>query len=324
MHVISSVFESHDDKKNEDLSSTNIMLRLSSHKTKTKINKIKAISALYDIAVLEVDLSQLKNSLTSLSLRESTLDLSEQITIIGYPRKKNKILPSKIKKLGDIQFMDAYKEEYGFLTDHKYGLQGGSGSPVLDNNNQVVGIMNSGLFNFAIATHSAILKQVLNGTMGSDCDLYETLKACAENELTTLHKWAQNGNKKAQYQLGRFYWYGIIVPQHIDKAFYWLQEASLQKYTPAQHDLATLYYNFSKKESPTSHVAKATALYLYKKSAKKQFLPSHMRLMLLYALENTASSNEEIKINNLHQTLQIKQNPLSFMWNGHTLFYFFK
>ena len=59
---------------------------------------------------------------------------------------------------------------------------------------------------------------------------------------TKLVKMAENGDAKAQCDLGTCYYYGIGVTQDYREAVKWYRKSAEQDYAPAQNDLANCYY----------------------------------------------------------------------------------
>ena len=95
-----------------------------------KINRIVALSVLYDLALLETN----KEVADYLTLRETPLESDEPLFVSSYPSGFFK----RMRKTAPV----IYENEriYAFPVDYSY-LAGASGGPVLDEKGQVTGIL---------------------------------------------------------------------------------------------------------------------------------------------------------------------------------------
>ena len=108
-----------------------------------KIKRVVALSALYDIALLET--ADIEKSY--LSLRENPLDVTEDLFILAYPNGNFQ----QLEKQGKIQFLG--NENYGFYINYFESKDGISGAPVLDNKQQVLGIHDASVVSFLSFTN---------------------------------------------------------------------------------------------------------------------------------------------------------------------------
>ena len=63
------------------------------------------------------------------------------------------------------------------------------------------------------------------------------------NEIAELRRTAEQGDAKAQYNLGVMYYNGIGVTQDFSKALEWFHRAAEQGFADAQSDLGYMYSN---------------------------------------------------------------------------------
>ena len=252
-HVVANIIDSFD-------------LRISlSQQTHSRVLGIKqgyALSALDDLAILET-----KESVTNwLDIADNTPKPYDKLFIIGYPDGQW----AKIRKTGNISYRNKYI--YSFPANRPI-IGGISGSPVLNQENQIVGILFLGARNTASAIKVKRLKKLLVENSQNTNLTYESIKEEAIQKIKTLAKkepfaqyqlawmydkgrgveknleqsfyWfqksAEQGEPLAQYQLAWMYYYGIGVEQNVYKAFYWTQQAAEQGPVLAQFNLALMY-----------------------------------------------------------------------------------
>ena len=70
-------------------------------------------------------------------------------------------------------------------------------------------------------------------------------KGTAQDDRIALAEWhqaAEQGDAKAQYDLGVIYYYGKGIAQDSFKAFEWFQKAAEQGLADAQYELGIMYY----------------------------------------------------------------------------------
>lgn len=114
-HVISSIL-------NNSTNNTNIVLSQQGRSSVLKLKKVLAVSALYDLALLEIE----EEVTNFLSLRENPPEPSENLFLTAYPNRGEL---TKMRKTGDVIYEDSRR--YDFPVNHS-SLSGASGSPVLD------------------------------------------------------------------------------------------------------------------------------------------------------------------------------------------------
>ena len=208
------------------------------------IKRVLAVSALYDLVLLETE-----ESITDyLSLREKLPNPNEPLFLLAYPDGIFK----KIEKTGGIIYEN--DREFAFITNNS-NLNGASGSPVLDDKGQVVGVASGGSNNKLNAIKINHLKELVMGSIGTDCAETEIFKAqkCIKEGIEHLKRLAEEGSIYAQKQLAFMYlkgdvdvayrnFEGAFGRDRFEKAFRWYKMAAEQGYTEAQYQLAHMYY----------------------------------------------------------------------------------
>ena len=86
--------------------------------------------------------------------------------------------------------------------------------------------------------------------------------ALNHKELQYIKDRADKGNAKAEFVLGRLYFFGRGVSQNYSKAFFWFKKSAFMKNTSGENALGFLYYHGKGVKRNYSKAA-----YWYKKSA---------------------------------------------------------
>ena len=230
------------------------------------IKRVYALSALDDLAILET-----KESVTNwLDIADNTPKPYEKLFSIGYPGEHW----AKVRKTGNISYQNKYI--YSFPFNHIY-LGGSSGSPVLNQENQIVGIFFSSTSNSNSNTAYVIkvkrLKKLLVENSQYTNLTYESMKKKAIQKLKSLAK----KEPFAQYQLAWMYYSGIGVEQNFEKAFYWFQKSAEQGFALAQFKLAWMYQEGEGVEQNLEQ-----AVYWYKKVAEQGNADAQFNLAMMY------------------------------------------
>ncbi|MVV49016.1 sel1 repeat family protein [Pseudomonas sp. PB120] len=87
--------------------------------------------------------------------------------------------------------------------------------------------------------------------------------------LNIFQSLAQDGDAKAQYQLGKLYYFGSGVEVDYKKAFYWFKLSAERGVREAQHNLAVMYQDGNGTEKN-----EAASWQWYTQAAKNGFAPS--------------------------------------------------
>ena len=251
-HVISRILSKATD-------GTHIALLQEGSDTVIRVKRVLALSFLYDLALLEVE----ENVTNFLSLRETPLELDEELFFTGYPQG----ILKKIRKTGNIS---EYDNDYYFSVAHS-SLGGASGSPVLDQLGQVIGVLYGSSENILEATKVHHLKRfITKKDIGTQCRVsnpdhfFPDIQTCIKEEMEHLHELAEQGYHLAQYKLADMYYRTGMMTRDPETAFYWCEKAAEQAYRPAQILLARMY----EEEEETEQSLQRSA-YWYEEAAKQ-------------------------------------------------------
>ena len=193
-----------------------IMLLNKDHSS-LSVKKILALSAFYDLALIETT-----ESVTNyLSIKEKPPESEKELFLLAYPAGKFK----KIKKMGHIINED--NQLYTFPANHS-SLYGSSGGPVLDEKGQIAGVISSANANIVTAIKVNHLKNLIAGNIGSDCSEATRTRICIEKEIEALKEMAEKGSPAAQYKLAYMYAHGEEFEVDHEKAFHWAKQSALK------------------------------------------------------------------------------------------------
>ena len=221
-HVIQGILKKHGDLKK-------ISLIQDEHTPPIKIRRVIALSALYDLALIETE----QEVSDYLALRDQPARSSDSLFVMGYPHwMKNKALKT-VESIGSL-YWEAESNFYIFVNYNK--IRGFSGGPVVDGQGFVVGINSQATGNIVSAVAVQSLKDVVHGIAGSRC---LNFKSCTEKEMQELVRQAENGNPLAQYRL--FNEEKIPLLQRV----FWLEQSASQGFIFAIYNLALKYKRLS-------------------------------------------------------------------------------
>ena len=238
-----------------------ITLSQETHSRVIHIKNIQALSALDDLLLLE----------TKESVKDY-LPLADKVSkkpfIIGYPDGQW----AKMEKIGKPS--SYYKDPYIYsFPINLNNIRGASGSPVLNQKNQVVGVIFGQFSNMVfIITPKKLKKFITENNKQARVDIYHFVK----QEMTHLKSLARKGDSLARYQWGAHN--RSSNKKVLKQIFDWLLENVKQEYAPNLFNLATMYYggigvkqNFKK------------AFFFYKKAAEKGFTIAQYNIGIMYS-----------------------------------------
>ena len=241
-----------------------------------KVKKVLHISAIYDFALLEIE-TEVSNY-----LKLGELEKQEELHVFGYPGGEFKRMIKE--KEYPIQLEGSI---YFFPVNH-FDLFGASGSPVLNNQGEVVGLLSEGSGNLIIATQPDILKDLIEGDMGSSCLDFIDIKSCINKEVKNLKNKSEQGHVLAQYKLARGYLEDKEIEKSQEKAFYWYQASAEKGYALAQYQLARMYY-----EGKGIEKSKEEAIYWAQTSAEQGNVVAQSLLAGMYYKGEGIKENKE-------------------------------
>ncbi len=232
-----------------------------------KIKKTLALSALYDLALLEIEGSaphflEVKSELPS---DGAALFLSSYLGHSDFKR---------IKKTGKIFYKD--DQSYIFPVDHSR-LAGISGSPVLNRKGQAVGVsFQSEGENILAVIKPYYLKRFILRREGSACSGFKDIELCIKKEMDNLKRAAKKGQPAASHHLFRLMYYSDRgSDEDFDLAGAWLKKAVDQNHAKALHLKANMHYAGTLAEQNIFQ-----ALFLWQKAAKQNYALSQYNLAI--------------------------------------------
>ena len=257
---------------------------------KLVISEIISISASKDLVSFKTN-GQGGPDYLKLSEKTSSEIVNDPGTLfaLGYPRyPQNAIAPKDVQQTlignyGIIETGEFYslavngtllgynmdKGPSGFLSPYSlfdfskiFLVFGGlMGAPVIDNNQEMIGIVASGMNNMLDVIKLSTLKELLKNSK-VNCS---SVSSCIKQEIENLEKQAREKNSSAQKVLARMLYYGIGVKKDETKAFELILELANQGDPQALYQKADQLYNASKLEE---------ALEEYLKSGEKAYPPA--------------------------------------------------
>ena len=281
-----------------------IVLTQSGSFSQIKIQRVIKVSALYDIVVFETKetvsnyLEFTKDSLNP----KDFFDPKEKLSIVGYP----KVVLSILQQTGNIYQVDSFS----YFPANAVDVGGASGSPVLNTQGEVVGVINSTEANLFYFTKASDIQKILSEKELTPCSSLSPVK-CLQKEMKNLKKMAEQGSAHAQNTLADMYrqgngitkinkelaleWYtksaeqGFALSQtqlaliyeekgNYDLALELLKKAAEQNFAPAKSDLAEMYME----DRGIEEVNYDLAFELLKEAAEMGFAPAQYNLFLIY------------------------------------------
>ena len=233
--------------------------------SRLKVKRIVAVSAPYDLAVFETE----QNVTSYLSITENPPQPNKELFILGYPEGELKEMKNTGKLIDN-------GHHYTVSINHSH-LPGASGSPVLDKEGQVVGVVFRGSVNHLAVIQSKHLKGLIAGKIGLNCSDFINLAMCLKKEIENLKQIAGQGYAPAQYELAEMYYRGERIEKNLELAFDWMKKSADQAYAPAQYVLAEMYY---RGEGPEKDFE--LAFHWIKKSADQAYAQAQYNLALMY------------------------------------------
>ena len=196
LHVVNMLFHQssfEDMSKNHGLENQNpmnhVVLEQKENTSVLKIKKIVSISALHDLVLLETE----EDVTDYLDLREYSPESGEDFFLIAYPGG----ILTKIRKIRDIFYEDSLEYSFSVNLNHS-SLAGASGSPLLDEQGLVTGVIRHGGANSLSVIKINHLRRFITGNIGVKCSDFIR---CMKKEIENLKNLAEQGYAPAQLKL---------------------------------------------------------------------------------------------------------------------------
>ena len=248
-----------------------IVLTQSGSSSQIKIQRVIKVSALYDIVVFETKetvsnyLEFTKDSLNP----KDFFDPKEKLSIVGYPNGVLNIL----QQTGNIYQVDSFS----YFPANEVGVGGASGSPVLNTQGEVVGVIHSTASNLFYFTKASDIQKILSEKELTPCSSLSPVK-CLQKEIKNLKKMAEQGSAFAQNMLAHIYEQGNgITKINKELALEWYTKSAEQGFALSQTQLAVRYETGVGTEGNYD-----LALELLKKAAEQNLAIAKSNLAAMY------------------------------------------
>ena len=191
-----------------------------------KAVRIHSVSALYDLALIEID-----STAFYLQMGQEIPSSSETVFLYGYPEGSL----TQIKSISPVIYKEGF---YSFFVDYPQ-LSGASGSPVFNKQGQVVGIFSQGVSNLAAQSIGLNeIKSFIDGKIGILC---LNSVNCVEKEMENIKELAQHGNALAQFRWADMLYFGIGLAKDNQEALKWYQKSAEQGFEKSNIRIAFIY-----------------------------------------------------------------------------------
>ena len=238
----------------DDLGS--IRLVQEGNKAEVRVNRVLAVNVAHDLAYLEtreqvVDyLSPAYEGGLPLENYEGTDHRGDKLTMVGYLDES--LVQQEAGK--GIVHEDGFS--YAFATDYP-ALHGMSGSPVVNAEGKLAGVVHYAQDNMAFAMKIGYVAQLLSGESGIRCPDFSTLESCLSAEVRRVERMAKQGDVLSLYAMGSEH--GEI--RDIEPAFVpslkALRKAAEMGFAPAEYELGSHLSSQGKKDEAFAWVERS-------------------------------------------------------------------
>ena len=184
------------------------------------------MSLLDDLALLEIE-----GSVSDfLRLLSRDLNTSNNLYTLGY-------LGGEFKEIRQI----GIKKNEGFFTSDKYNVGGVSGSPVLNEFHQLVGVLFQAYSNILFFIRGQKLKSFIE----TEDFLCRNLnfKKCFQSSIEVFEESIQEVKEAIDYyKIADIYYNGFQVEKNLSRAIELWRQSAFQGHAPSQSNLAWRYY----------------------------------------------------------------------------------
>ena len=217
---------------NEDLSF--IEISQEDRLLNVQVTSIQALDPVHDLVLLNI-----KGDIPpAIKKSQGEVDLKkEKLFFVGYPNEELKAIGQK----GPIQMHETFFVSMPIsLNNHIYGA---SGSPVVNQKGELMGVLDSGMEYNAIFSYKDHLFSLQNAGYGVQCSKNKSIKNCFQQAEDFHLKEAEKGDVYAQYQLGRFFYTNYFYSKGRENNFEkWMKSAAQAGFVKAQTYLGEFYY----------------------------------------------------------------------------------
>ena len=162
-----------------------------------------------------------------------------------------------------------------FYTEFHSPISGVSGSPVVNQQGQLTGVISKGQYSIISSVKRNDLKNFIQEGSLLNCRDF----SCIEEELNNVIRRAKEGGIPAQMYVGFMYASGNVVEQYFEEAFYWFKRAANQGEPYSQYLLGEMYrQGKGKGEEPDYE----KVFYWFKRAANQGELHAQVSVAVMY------------------------------------------
>ena len=210
------------------------VLTQSGSSSQIQIKKVLILSAFYKVAVFET-----KETVSNyLKLTKDFLDdPKEELSVVGYLKG----VLTTFQKTGNIV---AHKDSLPYFPVNTTNFDVlKRGSPILNIQNEVVGVAQGGSPNMLKFTKVSDIQKLLSEKESASCSSLSPVK-CFEQEMRNLKKMSDQGNAWAQFEMSIAYMgNNILIYGDMNASFKLRKKAAKQGLVFAQYGLGHMYLN---------------------------------------------------------------------------------
>ena len=260
--------------KNEELS--HVELIHEDYNLRLKIERLVSLSDSLDLALVETS----EPAPSFLPLKPSPAVATEtDLSVWGYPDYPESAL-LRMKQIGPLLI-----SENMFFPVNKIYLEGASGSPVLDAQGRVAGVVFAACDNMMGAIGLKFLRDFIEGKRGVSCKAGYA-QQCFRTAQALLQKQAEQGEARSQYRLGYRHFSGKGRERNKKTAVNLWKEAAEQGYLLAQYAVSLSYLE--------EYDTIPEGIYWLNRAAGRDFAPALYELGRLYEKGYKVEPNEEL------------------------------
>ena len=243
---------------------------------KISFKKVKHLSALHNLAVLEVE-----TDFPVSPLKLDTASNTHTSYILGYPTNSrlNTITTLRLNRRNthiEVNIHNLIVTNLNKLSNELGKKNIFGGRPILNSQGNVIGIsFDNIIIDTLFGTSSEAIQELLQQPplVYSSKNLIQQIKF----HLSTVHTMAEQGKPEVQYQLGFLYLMKGGNRQDVRKARQWLSLAAVQELPEAQYQLGVLYY--AERGGPQYD---KQARYWFSLAAVQGYAPAQLQLGIYY------------------------------------------
>ncbi|MGI9549400.1 MAG: bifunctional trypsin-like peptidase domain-containing/SEL1-like repeat protein, partial [Bdellovibrionales bacterium] len=198
-----------------------------------QVTSIQALDPVHDLALLNIKGSEIPPPIKK--ARGEVDFTKDKLFLVGYPNRKLKTIGQK----GPIKMFES-EARMPISTNDTYGA---SGSPIVNQKGEIMGVSHSASGNNSIFSYSDSLFSLQNAEYGVQCSKSTSIKNCFQ-QMEDFHiKEALKGDTYAQYTLGLYF-----IEEYFNhkEGMKWLERADQKGFVLAQSEIGYKFFIYKK------------------------------------------------------------------------------